>query len=238
MFYGLNKLIKNILPQKLFYRSLIIIITPIILLQVVISAVFFDSLWIKANRGMTQTLVTEIKTIIEIHKNNKDAEAFVNLYRKNFNFTIVYKKNELLPRKKTERWFSPIDRSLRRELKSTFGHTFWFDTTTHKSVVDLRISDGNGSFIIFFPKDRIVQSSARIFALWITIPAIVLILIATIFIRNQTRPIINLATNAEKFGKGEYIKEFRPSGALEIRQATYEFDRMRKRITRHLNQID
>ena len=236
MFYGLNKLIKNILPQKLFYRSLIIIITPIILLQVVISAVFFDSLWIKANRGMTQTLVTEIKTIIEIHKNNKDAEAFVNLYRKNFNFTVVYKKNELLPRKKTERWFSPIDRSLRRELKSTFGHTFWFDTTTHKSLVDLRISDGNGSFIIFFPKDRIVQSSARIFALWITIPAIVLILIATIFIRNQTRPIINLATNAEKFGKGEYIKEFRPSGALEIRQATYEFDRMRKRITRHLNQ--
>ena len=95
MFYGLNKLIKNILPQKLFYRSLIIIITPIILLQVVISAVFFDSLWIKANRGMTQTLVTEIKTIIEIHKNNKDAEVFVNLYRKNFNFTIVYKKNEL-----------------------------------------------------------------------------------------------------------------------------------------------
>jgi len=40
----------------------------------------------------------------------------------------------------------------------------------------------------------------------------------------------------EKFGKGEFIKEFRPSGAKEIRQAAYEFDKMRKRITIHLNQ--
>ena len=61
-------------------------------------------------------------------------------------------------------------------------------------------------------------------------------MIAILFLRNQTRPIVNLAKAAEKFGKGDYIEEFRPSGALEIRQAAYEFDRMRKRITRHLNQ--
>jgi two-component system osmolarity sensor histidine kinase EnvZ len=60
--------------------------------------------------------------------------------------------------------------------------------------------------------------------------------IAMIFLKNQTRPIINLARAAEKFGRGENIDEFRPSGALEIRQAGYEFDKMRKRIMRHLNQ--
>ena len=61
-------------------------------------------------------------------------------------------------------------------------------------------------------------------------------MIAIIFLKNQTRPIVNLAKAAEKFGKGEFIKEFRPSGAREIRQAAYEFDKMRKRITIHLNQ--
>jgi len=61
-------------------------------------------------------------------------------------------------------------------------------------------------------------------------------MIAIIFLKNQTRPIVNLAKAAEKFGKGEYVKEFRPSGAKEIRQAAYEFDRMRKRISIHLNQ--
>jgi len=61
-------------------------------------------------------------------------------------------------------------------------------------------------------------------------------MIAIVFLKNQTRPIVKLAKAAESFGKGEFIKEFRPSGAREIRQAAYEFDKMRKRITIHLNQ--
>ena len=60
------------------------------------------------------------------------------------------------------------------------------------------------------------------------LPAILLIAIALIFLKNQTRPIINLAKASAKFGRGEDIDEFRPSGALEIRQAGYEFDRMKK----------
>jgi two-component system osmolarity sensor histidine kinase EnvZ len=74
------------------------------------------------------------------------------------------------------------------------------------------------------------------FALWITLPALLMISIAIIFLKNQTRPIINLANAAERFGRGENIDEYRPSGALEIRQAGFEFDKMRKRILRHLNQ--
>jgi len=85
-------------------------------------------------------------------------------------------------------------------------------------------------------KNKISPSSARIFALWITLPGLLLIMIAVVFLKNQTRPIVNLAKAAEKFGKGEFVKEFRPSGAREIRQAAYEFDKMRKRITIHLNQ--
>jgi len=160
----------------------------------------------------------------------------VNLYNQNFDFVIAYKQNELFPKKKAERWFSPIDRSLRRELKAAFGSSYWFDTTTYKELVDLRIEYGNGILKILFPKHKIAPSSARIFALWITLPGLLLILIAIVFLKNQTRPIVNLAKAAEKFGKGEFVKEFRPSGAREIRQAAYEFDKMRKRITIHLNQ--
>ena len=71
------------------------------------------------------------------------------------------------------------------------------------------------------------------FALWITFAVAKSSLI---FLKNQTRPILNLAKAAERFGRGENIDEYRPSGALEIRQAGFEFDKMRKRIMRHLNQ--
>ena len=68
MFYGLNNLIKKILPKRLFYRSLIIVAAPIVILQIIITIVFFDSLWIKANKGMTRSLVGEIKTFFDIYR--------------------------------------------------------------------------------------------------------------------------------------------------------------------------
>ena len=100
----------------------------------------------------------------------------------------------------------------------------------------MRIKYQNGYFKFLVPKDRVTSSSARIFGLWITVPAIIVVFISLIFLKNQTRPISNLARVAEKFGKGEEIEEFKPSGAAEIRQAGFEFDKMRKRIKRHLNQ--
>ena len=237
MFYGLNNIIKNILPKRLFYRSLIIVAMPIILLQIIITIVFFDSLWIKANKGMTRSLVGEVKTLFEIYNNDhSEKEEILDLYNKNFDFVVRLKENEIFPEKIPERWYSPMDRSLRRELKSAFPNSYWFDTTSYKEVVYLKIKYKSGFLQIFFPKDKIAPSSVRIFALWITLPGLLLITIAIIFLKNQTRPIVNLAKAAESFGKGEFIKEFRPSGAKEIRQAAYEFDRMRKRITIHLNQ--
>ena len=237
MFYGLNDFIKKILPKRLFYRSLIIVATPIILLQIIITVVFFDSLWIKANKGMTRSLVSEVKTLYDLYKNDEaNKEVITDLYNQNFDFVVALEENKILPEKKTERWYSPMDRSLRRELKPIFGNSYWFDTTSYKNVVELRIQYKNGFLQIFFPKDKIAPSSARIFALWITLPGLLLIMISIIFLKNQTRPIVKLAQAAEKFGKGEFVKEFRPSGAREIRQAAYEFDRMRKRISIHLNQ--
>jgi len=238
MSYGLSEIIKKILPKRLFYRSLIIVATPMILLQIIITVVFFDSLWIKSNKGMTRSLVGEVKTLLDAYKNydEKNKKMILDLYNENFDFVVIFKEDEILPKEKTERWFSPMDRSLRRELKSVFGSSYWFDTTIHKELVDLKIKYKNGILQILFPKNKIAPSSARIFALWITLPGLLLIMIAIVFLKNQTRPIVNLAKAAEKFGKGEYIKEFRPSGAKEIRQAAYEFDKMRKRISIHLNQ--
>ena len=237
MFYGLSNFIKEILPKRLFYRSLIIVATPIILLQIVITVVFFDSLWIKANKGMTRSLVGEVKTLLEIYESDQEnKEEILDLYNKNFDFVVRVKENEIFPAVIPERWFSPMDRSLRRELKSAFPNSYWFDTTSYKETVYLKIKYQNGFLQIFFPKDKIAPSSVRIFALWITLPGLLLITIAIFFLKNQTKPIVNLAKAAEKFGKGEFIKEFRPSGAKEIRQAAFEFNRMRKRISIHLNQ--
>ena len=238
MFYGLNKFIKNILPKRLFYRALLIVAIPVIVIQLIITIVFFDSLWIKTNKGMTRALVNEISTFVEIYNDEiYEKNEITNLFSLYQDLNIEFIDDESFNYEYDERWFSPIDRTLRRELKSKFGSDkFWFNTTDYKELIDLRIEYETGYLKFLVPRDRVTSSSARIFALWITVPAIIMVLISLIFLKNQTRPISNLAKAAEKFGKGEEIEEFKPSGAAEIRQAGYEFDKMRKRIIRHLNQ--
>ena len=238
MFYGLNKFVKDILPKRLFYRALLIVAIPVIVLQLIITIVFFDSLWIKTNKGMTKALINEISTFIEVYNDEiYEKEEITNIFSIYQDLNIEYVEDEKFIYEYEERWFSPIDRTLRRELKSRFEtKNFWFNTTSYKELIDIRIKHQLGYFKFLVPKDRVTSSSARIFALWITVPALIIVIISLIFLKNQTKPITNLAKAAEKFGRGETIEEFKPSGAAEIRQAGYEFDKMRKRIVRHLNQ--
>ena len=237
MFSGLNKLIKIILPKRLFYRALIIVAAPTIILQLIVTIVFFDSIWIKANKNITRSLVSQLKTIQDIYLNDREnLDFFTDSYKNNFNFEIDINKNSF-PVFTGERKFSPMDRSLRRELKSAFGmNNYWFNTTKFKKAVEIKIKLEDETMEFLIPKEMISASSVRLFVLWTTLPSIVLILVALIFLKNQTKPLVKLAKAAERFGKGDYVNNFRPSGAAEIRKAAYEFDRMAKRINRHLNQ--
>ena len=237
MFSGLNKFIKFILPKRLFYRALIIVAAPTILLQIIITIVFYDSIWIKANKNITRSLVAQLKTIDEVYQNDKkNLDFFTDSYKNNFNFEIGINQNEF-PSTSGERKFSPMDRSLRRELKSVFGNNnYWFNTSKFKNAVEIKIRSGSDVIEFLVPKEMVSASSVRLFVLWTALPSLVLIIIALMFLKNQTKPLVKLAKAAERFGKGDYVNDFRASGSQEIRKAAFEFDRMAKRINRHLNQ--
>ena len=238
MYSGLNNMMKKILPKGLFYRSLIIVAAPTIILQIIITVVFFDSIWIKSNKGLTRSVVGEIKTLSDIYT-SEDQEQIVYLteqFKNNFDFTINI-IDEKLPALSGERKYSPMDRSLRRELKSVFGSSnYWFDNVSYKDIVEIKVNSNDKIIQVMFPKEKIAPSSVREFILWITLPSLLLVSVSIIFLKNQTRPIINLSKAAERFGKGDFVSGIRPSGASEISKAAYEFDRMAKRIDRHLKQ--
>ena len=237
MFYGLSRFIKFLLPKRLFYRALIIVAAPTIILQLIVTIVFYDSIWIKANKNITRSLVAQLKTIEEVYTNDKkNLDFFTDSYKNNFNFEIGISQ-QIFPDTTGERKFSPMDRSLRRELKSVFGNNnYWFNTSKFKNAVEIKIRSKSEVLEFLVPKEMISASSIRLFVLWTTLPSIILIIIALIFLKNQTKPLVKLAKAAERFGKGDYVNDFRASGSQEIRKAAFEFDRMAKRINRHLNQ--
>ena len=183
-------------------------------------------------------MIGELKTLSDIYTGEDLSQInyLTEQFKYNFDYVINI-KDEKLPSTISERKYSPMDRSLRRALKSVFGSSnYWFDTVKYEDVVEVKVKSNDRIIQVLFPRERIAPSSVRIFIFWITFPSLLLISIAIIFLKNQTKPIINLAKAAEKFGKGDFVSGIRPSGASEIRKAAYEFDRMAKRIDRHLKQ--
>ena len=165
MFYGLSNFFKKILPKQLFYRSLLIVALPIIILQITISVVFFDSLWIKTNIGMTRALVGEIKTFIDSYNQEGSDKIFVeNTFEEYLDIDVTYHQNKIFSDLMDEKWYSPIDRALRRELKSK-NFVYWFDTSKFKNLVNMKIKNGKDYFEFLIPRERLTSTSVRIFAL-------------------------------------------------------------------------
>ena len=232
-------MLKKILPKTIFFRYLFIIITPIALLQLILIVVFFDSLWIKTNKELVRTLAGEINAITEVYidpKTRKDFNFIKKVLEKKLILKINVKKNHKLPKFKNAFTYSLHDQLLEERLSKDLRVPFWYDTKSKKDVVDIRISTNKDVIQFIVLKSRIRNSSARIFILWITIPSFFLLLISILFLRNQVRPFSILADSAEKFGKGQYVAELKPTGAVEVRKAIIEFEKMKRRILRHISQ--
>jgi two-component system, OmpR family, osmolarity sensor histidine kinase EnvZ len=94
----------------------------------------------------------------------------------------------------------------------------------------------DGVLQVTVPHEKLTASSADIFIVWMVGSAFVLVGIAVLFLRNQVRPIEQLAFAAENFGKGRSVPDFKPYGASEVRRASQAFITMRARIDRHVTQ--
>ena len=232
-------MIKKFLPKTIFFRYLLIIIAPILLLQIILTIVFFDSLWIKTNKGLTKSVAAEINAIIEVYNDktaNKNFEFVKNLFELSLIQEINIIKDQSLPFYDSTFVYSLYDQLMDEELAKEIKFPYWYNTRANKDYVDIRIQINKNVLQFIVHKSRVRNSSARIFILWITIPSILLLMISILFLRNQVRPFSILADSAEKFGKGQYVPELKPSGAVEVRKAIIEFEKMKRRILRHISQ--
>lgn len=234
-------MLRKIFPKTLLFRSLLIVIAPIILIQIVVGGVFFDSIWYKTNRGLVKSAANEVNTFLALYpeyKQKNKTNELINIYKDKSGLIISIKKETLqLPLTETVKWYSLYDKIVLEEFTDKIKNPYWHNVRFNSSFVQVLVLLNKNEVIEFLvPKSKIRSTSGRIFALWITVPSLIFLLISIIFLRNQIRPIINLSQAAERFGKGQFDTDFKVSGALEIRQASYEFERMKRRILKHISQ--
>ena len=175
--------------------------------------------------------------ILEYKQKNK-ANELINIYKDKSGLIISIKKEtQQLPSTETVKWYSLYDKIVLEEFTDKIKNPYWHNVRFNSSFVQVLVLLNKNEVIEFLvPKSKIRSTSGRIFALWITVPSLIFLFISIIFLRNQIRPIVNLSQAAERFGKGQFDTDFKVSGALEIRQASYEFERMKRRILKHISQ--
>jgi two-component system osmolarity sensor histidine kinase EnvZ len=240
--HGLGHLgphIMDRLPKGLYARSILIVVTPILILQAVVAYVFMERHWQMVTRRLSQALTRDIAAIIEVIETYPQDERFSEITRiaaETYSLTISVLPPDPLPETGPRPFFSLLDRTLSRQLESQVDRPFWIDTVGDSDLVEIRIALENHVLRVFAERSRAYASNSHIFLLWMGGTSIVLIGIALLFLRNQINPILTLAEAAEQFGKGRPAASFRPRGAREVRKAAQAFIDMRERIERQIEQ--
>jgi two-component system osmolarity sensor histidine kinase EnvZ len=131
---------------------------------------------------------------------------------------------------------SNIEIAMDDVLEQRIGADRDFSATRTGDNFEIKLDVHDGVLAVLVPRDRITVSKPDIFILWMVGSALILVVIAIIFLRNQVRPIERLARAADSFGKGRAVPDFKPYGATEVRRAAQAFITMRERIERHISQ--
>jgi two-component system osmolarity sensor histidine kinase EnvZ len=223
------------MPKGLYPRSLIIIITPVVLLQSVIAYVFMERHWQLVTQRLSAAVTADIAALIDIYETFPQADRVANLTRIAANrlaLEVQILDRAELPAPSPKPFFSILDEALSDEIRRQIRRPYWIDTVNRSSFIEIRVALRDGGVIrVVARRNQAYASNSHIFLLWMLGTSLILLGVAILFLRNQIRPILKLAAAAEDFGRGRDV-EFRPRGAREVRQAGHAFIAMKRRIER------
>jgi two-component system, OmpR family, osmolarity sensor histidine kinase EnvZ len=234
------RLVSLYLPKRLYARSLIIIITPMILLQSVVTLVFMERHWQTVTQRLSTAVTRDIAAIIDMIETFPEGDNYADVIRiaqERLRLKIDILPPDPLPPPGPKPFFSILDQILSAEITDQINRPFWIDTVGASNVVEVRIQLDDKVLRVFVRRSQAYASNTHIFIVWMVGTSLVLLMIAIPFLRNQIKPILQLAAAAESFGKGRPMpRDFRPRGAEEVRRAGFAFIQMRERIERQIEQ--
>lgn len=228
------------MPKGLFARALIIIIAPIVLLNSVVAFVFMERHWETVTRRLSEATTRNIAMLIAVYEadpRKEKHEWITKMAHQRLGLSVQIMPAGDLPPARPKPFFSLLDRTLADEIRTAIGRPFWIDTVGNSKFVEIRIKLDDAVFRVIARRSQTHASNSHIFLVWMLVTSLVLLTVAILFLRNQIKPILRLADEAETFGKGRQISEdFTPRGAREVRRAALAFLEMRDRIERHVEQ--
>ena len=225
-------------PKSLFFRTLLILFVPTVLVQLVTAYVFYDRHFETLVRRLGGSLGGEVAFVINLinHADPQTRQEILTHAEDNLYLQFVWQNRGAVNLPAQPPLNGLIEQVLYEEIDKRLKNRFYFSLQYDLERVKMIVAMDDGYLSVYANKKRLFSYTTNLVILWMIGSSILLFGIAAIFLRNQIRPIRKLALAAEKLGKGQEVGDLKPSGAIEIRQATIAFRIMRDRILRQMQQ--
>ncbi|MEL6583590.1 MAG: ATP-binding protein [Pseudomonadota bacterium] len=220
---------RSVMPRRLFGRTLLILIVPVVGVQLVLAAVFIQRHFEGVTRQMAAAAGAEMRYILSGLETGLDvANTGARL-----GLSLDFLPEETLTPGAALDFWDVSGRQMVLTLNRSMDHPLFIDTVTERKAVIVSAQTDEGVLRAVIPRNRLMASNPHLLFTWMLFTSLILVTISVLFLRNQVRPIRELAQAAEAFGKGR-AQPFRPRGAEEVRRAGSAFIAMRERIERQI----
>ncbi len=229
---------KQFLPKSLFGRTLLIVLVPIILLEVIIGFVFIQRHYEQVATQMSKSMSIQLNYIIRTVENATDqdsAETFAHEIGKNLGISVRLDKDKSVIPTINFRSYDFAGKAITKVLMSKIPRPITFDLSSNWRIIGLGIQTSKGTLHVNIGRDKLSAANPHQLLVLMVFLTILLMIFSLIMLRNQIRPIVRLSQAAEAFGKGEKIN-YKPSGAVEVRGAGLAFLNMRDRLQKQIAQ--
>lgn len=231
--------LKKYLPKSLLGRSILIIVTPAVLTQVVATWVFYDRHWETVTRRLAASVAGEISSVIDqrqFFSGAKNESWIIKSAKRSLALDIQFQRGKIFPNRGFAQGESLIEKRLSDALRERVRRPFRIEIDSLPRTVSIFVQLPDGVLEARVHEERLFSSTTYIFIMWMVGTSLLLFAIATVFMKNQLRPITRLTGAVDAFGKGRDVPDFKPEGATEIRQAAAAFSLMRARVLRSIEQ--
>lgn len=229
---------RKYLPRSLFFRTMLLIFVPLIVVQIVSVYAYWNSSWSKVGKRLSANLVQNMAFIITMDDGVNNFADIQSQARTIYDIDVQFYDNE----KKHDVW-----RKNKRDSRLITG--FLTDAliqrfpmanteiflSNHHDDLNILVDMDRGLYVFKTPLKNIFSTSIFGFVAWMIATSLLLFVVAVLFLRVQARSITQLASAAEDFGKGINTK-FKPYGSIEVRRAGLAFVKMKERILRQISE--
>ncbi|MBN1324727.1 MAG: ATP-binding protein [Alphaproteobacteria bacterium] len=220
----------RLIPRSFLWRTVLMVLVPLIIAQVIVANVFFGNHWTRVHATMARSLSGEIATMVNLMDAGETSATTTMGRDTGINFSVNQKLNRPENNDNNARETGMLAAELSAKVKRPA--TIYMDKGKRLVFVDVPTKDGQ---IATFATSlyRIYSTSTDVFILWLIGSILIVLILISPFVIIHTRSIRRIAKAASNFGRGLDAPGFVPSGSKEIREAAIAMIKMKERLNRY-----